>query len=131
MVINIAVNYVALGLLPAHDVVAGLGIGFGVANLVGAIIGGRILGVRLGGLDGPAVTQTLVRMHVATLPAAIFALAVSVMVGALFGIGHLGAFITLLVGGGGAVLLYLLFARAFRVRELADLTQSVTRRFRR
>jgi putative peptidoglycan lipid II flippase len=131
MVINIVVNYVALALLPAHDVVAGLGIGFGLANLVGAIVGGRILSVRLGGLDGPAVTQTLVRMHVATLPAAIFALAVSVMVGSLFGIGHLGAFITLLVGGVGAVLLYMLFARAFHVRELADLTQSVTRRFRR
>jgi putative peptidoglycan lipid II flippase len=131
MVTNIAVNYIALSVLPAHYVVAGLGIGFGLANLVGAIVGGRILSVRLGGLDGAAVTQTLVRMHVATLPAAIFALAVSVMVGSVFGIGHLGAFVTLLVGGVGAVLLYLLFARAFHVRELADLTQSVTRSFRR
>jgi len=131
MVTNIAVNYVALAVLPERDVVAGLGIGFGLANLVGAIVAGRILSLRLGGLDGPAVTQTLVRMHVAALPAAIFALAVSVMVGAVFGIGHLGAFLTLLVGGVGAVLLYLLFARAFHVRELADLTQSVTRRFRR
>jgi putative peptidoglycan lipid II flippase len=131
MVTNIAVNYIALGVLPRQDVVAGLGIGFGLANLLGAIVGGRILSVRLGGLDGPAVTQTLVRMHVATLPAAIFALAVAVMVGAVLGTGHLGAFVTLLVGGLGAVLLYLLFARAFHVRELADLTESVTRRFRR
>ena len=131
MVINIVVNLLALALLNTHDVVAGLGIGFGVANLVGAIVGGRILSRRLGGLDSAAVTQTLVRMHVATIPAALFALAVSVMVGAMFGIGHLGAFFTLLVGGIGAVLLYMLFARAFHVRELADLTQSVTRRFRR
>ncbi|MGH3400336.1 MAG: murein biosynthesis integral membrane protein MurJ [Streptosporangiaceae bacterium] len=131
MATNIAVNYIALEVLPARDVVAGLGLGFGLANLVGMIIAGRILSVRLGGLDGPRVTQTLVRMHVATIPAAVFALAVSVMFGALFGTGHLGAFATLLVGGGGALLLYMLFARALRVRELADLTQSVSRRFRR
>ena len=86
MITNIAVNYLALALLPARDVVAGLGLGFGLANLVGAIVAGRILSRRLGGLDGGAVTQTLVRMHVATIPAAIFALAVSVMVGAVFGI---------------------------------------------
>jgi putative peptidoglycan lipid II flippase len=131
MITNIAVNYLALALLPSRDVVAGLGLGFGLANLVGAIVAGRILSLRLGGLDGSAVTQTLVRMHVATIPAAVFALAVSVMAGAVFGTGHLGAFVTLLVGGIGAVLLYMLFARAFHVRELADLTQSVRRRFRR
>jgi putative peptidoglycan lipid II flippase len=131
MITNIAVNYLALALLPSRDVVAGLGLGFGLANLVGAIVAGRILSLRLGGLDGAAVTQTLVRMHVATIPAAVFALAVSVMAGAVFGSGHLGAFVTLLVGGIGAVLLYMLFARAFHVRELADLTQSVSRRFRR
>ena len=131
MITNITVNYLALALLPARDVVAGLGLGFGLANLVGAIVAGRILSLRLGGLNGSAVTQTLVRMHVATIPAALFALAVSVMAGAVFGSGHLGAFVTLLVGGIGALLLYMLFARAFHVRELADLTQSVSRRFRR
>jgi putative peptidoglycan lipid II flippase len=131
MITNIAVNYLALALLPARDVVAGLGLGFGLANLVGAIVAGRILSLRLGGLNGGAVTQTLVRMHVATIPAALFALAVSVMAGAVFGAGHLGAFVTLLVGGTGALLLYMLFARAFHVRELTDLTQSVSRRFRR
>ena len=131
MITNIAVNYLALALLPARDVVAGLGLGFGLANLVGAIVAGRILSLRLGGLNGSAVTQTLVRMHVATIPAALFALAVSVMAGAVFGSGHLGAFVTLAGGRHGALLLYMLFARAFHVRELTDLTQSVSRRFRR
>ena len=68
MITNITVNYLALALLPARDVVAGLGLGFGLANLVGAIVAGRILSLRLGGLNGSAVTQTLVRMHVATMP---------------------------------------------------------------
>ena len=131
MVTNIAVNIIALHALPARDVVAGLGLGFGLANLVGAIIAGRILSVRLGGVDGSRVTQTLVRMHVATVPAAVFALAVSILFGTLFGTGHLGAFATVLVGGVGAVLLYMLFARALHVRELADLIRSVTSRFRR
>jgi hypothetical protein len=35
------------------------------------------------------------------------------------------------LAGSGGLLLYVMFARAFRVRELAGLTETVTARFRR
>jgi putative peptidoglycan lipid II flippase len=130
-VTNIIVNFVALAVLPARDVVAGLGIGFGVANLIGTIIAGRVLSARLGGLDGPAVTRSLVRMHVAAIPAAVFALAASIMITSILGNGRFGALATVVVAGFGGLFLYILFARAFRVRELSALTASLSSRFRR
>ena len=45
--------------------------------------------------------------------------------------GRLGAFVTIVLAGCGGLLLYVMFARAFRIRELADLTETVTSRFRR
>jgi putative peptidoglycan lipid II flippase len=77
------------------------------------------------------VTQSLVRMHVATVPAAVFGLAVAIMMGSILGHGDFGALATVVVGGGGALLLYLLFARALHVRELAEVLSSLTSRFRR
>src|SRR6202046_910243 len=52
MVMNIAVNYGALAVLPPGYVVAGLGLGFGMANLLGSALAWRLLSRRLGGLDG-------------------------------------------------------------------------------
>ena len=60
---------------------AGLGVGFGLANLAGAVVAWRMLSRRIGGLDGRAVASSLVRMHVAACPPALFAIAVSLMVG--------------------------------------------------
>jgi putative peptidoglycan lipid II flippase len=131
MIVNIVFNLIALAALPPREVVAGLGIGFGLANLAGAIVAGRILSVRLHGLDGAAVTQSLVRMHVATIPAAVFAFGVAIMMGSVLSHGDFGALATVVVGGGGALLLYFLFARALHVRELTEVLSSLTSRFRR
>ena len=44
MIVNIVANLIALSVLPPrHELVAGLGVGFGVANLVGMVIAWRIL----------------------------------------------------------------------------------------
>ncbi|HUZ26090.1 MAG TPA: murein biosynthesis integral membrane protein MurJ [Streptosporangiaceae bacterium] len=131
MVMNIAANVIAQEVLPPGQVVAGLGVGFGLANVVGMMLASRVLGRRIGGLDGRAVTRSLVRMHAAAIPPALFALAVSVTVGVVLPPGHLSAVITVALAGAGGLLLYVLFAKAFRVQELADLTESVTSRFRR
>jgi putative peptidoglycan lipid II flippase len=131
MAMNIGANLLALAILPAHLVVAGLGVGFGLANLTGAVIAWRVLSRRIGGLDGPAVTSSLVRMHVASLVPALFAVAVSLMVGVLLPTGRLGAFVILALAGSGGLLLYVMFARALHVRELAGLTETVSARFRR
>jgi putative peptidoglycan lipid II flippase len=131
MAMNIAANYVALAVLPAREVVAGLGVGFGLANLLGAVLAWIVLSRRLGGLDGANVSSTLLRMHASAIPPTIFAIAISLMIGVVLPNGKLGAFVTIVLAGAGGLLLYVMFAKAFRVRELTDLTESVTGRFRR
>jgi murein biosynthesis integral membrane protein MurJ len=131
MGVNIGTNYAALAVLPAKDVVAGLGAGFGLANLSGTILAWFILSRRLGGLHGRSISSTLIRMHAASVPPAVFAIAISVMVGVVLPTGMLNALVTCALAGAGGLLLYVMFARAFRVTELAELTESVSGRFRR
>ena len=131
MGVNIGTNYAALAILPAKDVVAGLGAGFGLANLSGTILAWFILSRRLGGLHGRSIGSTLIRMHAASIPPAVFAIAISVMIGVVLPAGMLNALVTCALAGAGGLLLYVMFARAFRVTELAELTESVSGRFRR
>jgi putative peptidoglycan lipid II flippase len=131
MVLNIASNYVALAVLPPGQVVAGLGAGFGAANLLGAAIAWRILSRRLGGLSGHAIRRSLLRMHAAAIPAAALAIVVSLAARTALPAGVLGALATVVLAGGGAVTLYLLLARLFGVRELTELLAAMTARIRR
>jgi putative peptidoglycan lipid II flippase len=130
MAMNIAANLAALEFLPARLVVAGLGAGFGLANLVGAVAAWWVLSRRIGGLDGRAIWSSLRRMHIATIPAVIFAVAVSVMVNAVVSGGTIAAMIVVVLAGSGALLLYVMFAKAFQIREVSDLTSSLTARLR-
>jgi putative peptidoglycan lipid II flippase len=131
MVVNIAANLVALAILPPGHVVAGMGAGFGLANLAGAVVAWYVLTRRIGGLDGPAIRTSLVRMHLSAIPGMIFAIAVSVMVGVVLPAGRLGALVTVALAGCGAFLLYVLFAKALGVAELSDLAGTVRSRLRR
>jgi putative peptidoglycan lipid II flippase len=123
MAVNIVANLIALGMLPRSDLVAGLGAGFGVANLVGTVIAWRILSTRLRGLDGYRIGRSLVRMHAAALPAALLAMLVGVVTG--------NAYVVVMVGGGLAAGMYLLFARALKIEELTSLTGTVLSRLGR
>jgi murein biosynthesis integral membrane protein MurJ len=131
MAVNIAANLLALSVLPPSQVVAGLGAGFGAANLVGTLAAWAIVARRTGGLDGRRIGSTLLRMHLAAIPAVLFCLAWIVMVGVLIPAGTLSALVEVSVAGIGALLLYVMFARALGVAELNELTSSVTRRLRR
>jgi putative peptidoglycan lipid II flippase len=131
MVVNISANFIALAILPPRDIVAGLGVGYGLSNVLGAIVAWQVLSRRLNGLDGRAVTGSLVRMHGAAIAPSVFAIAVIVTVGSVLPAGFANAAITVVVAAVGAVLLYVMFAKALRVSELTDLTQSVMGRFRR
>jgi len=130
MAINITANLLALAILPPQHVVAGLGAGFGLASLVGTVIAWRVLSRRIGSLDGRRVGSALVRMYAASIPGVIFAVAVSVMVGAVIPEGRIAALVTVALGGSGAMLLYILFAKAFGVTELTEVTASVRARLR-
>jgi putative peptidoglycan lipid II flippase len=104
-------------------VVAGLGVGFGLANLLGTVISWRILSRRLHGLDGYVIGRSLVRMHAAAIPAALLAVIV-VLVTA-------NALVVVIIGGGLATGTYFMFARALRIDELASLMQTVGARLGR
>jgi putative peptidoglycan lipid II flippase len=130
MGIGIAGNLVALSVLPRPDVVAGLAVVYGIANLAGAIAGWALLLRRVGSLDGWNIARSLTRMHLATVPGLVFAVAV------IIGVGHVlhnpsaaYGFVVTVVGGGGAVVLYALCARALRVAEFGFLARTVTARF--
>jgi murein biosynthesis integral membrane protein MurJ len=118
MSLNITANLVAEHLVPNRDLVAALGVGFGLANLLGIILAWRILSRRVGGLDGRAIGSSVSRMYAATVPAALLALFVSLLVDNVVSGPRFASIITIVLGGGGALLVYLLFAQALRITEL-------------
>jgi putative peptidoglycan lipid II flippase len=131
MVVNIAASLLSLAVLPAGHVVTGVAASFGLANVTGTVASWRILSRRLRGLDGHAITRSLVRMHVAAVPGMIFALAASYMFGVIFAPGAVFGLATVIFGGCGALLLYVLFSRALRIGEFAELTSGLRARLRR
>ena len=131
MATNIVASLLALEVLPAGHVVEGLGVAFGLANVVGSVVSWRILSRRLGGLAGHQIAGTLGRMHAAAVPAMLFAWAVTFMVGVLLAPGPAYGLIVTVLGGGGGLLLYLLFARGLAISEVTDLMATVKTRLRR
>jgi putative peptidoglycan lipid II flippase len=128
--VRIAAGFGALLLLPPADVVAGLGVGFGISSLVMAVWLWRILSRRVGGLDNRRIGKTLVRMHVAAVPGMIFALAVSVIIDRVAPGGTVAALVSVAVGGTGGLVLYLLAARLLNVAEVSELMRSLRIRLR-
>jgi putative peptidoglycan lipid II flippase len=131
MAVRVAASYVALLVLPPADVVAGLGVGFGLSSVVMAVWLWWNLSRRVGGLDTRRVSRTLVRMHVAALPGMIFAVAATVLIDKVAPAGTITSLSIVAVGGAGGLLLYLLTARFLNVAEIGELTQMVRRRFGR
>ncbi|HYK26612.1 MAG TPA: lipid II flippase MurJ, partial [Streptosporangiaceae bacterium] len=131
MGVNIAACYVALALLPASHVVAGLAAGFGLGSLAGAVVAWLLLRRRLSGLEGRVIWSSLVRMHVAAIPAAVVALLITFATQSLLTAGRLEALVTVVVAGTGGAVTYVGIARLVRIPELADLARAVIARLRR
>jgi putative peptidoglycan lipid II flippase len=131
MITNIAASLLALDLMPAGHVVEGVAAAFGLANLAGTIVGWRILSSRMRGLEGHAIASSLVRMHLAAVPGAVFALAITFAVGVVLSPGPAFGLITVILGGSGGLLLYALFAKALRVSELTELGAGLRTRLGR
>jgi murein biosynthesis integral membrane protein MurJ len=130
MVASIAGALIAKSMLPGPHEVAGLAVAYGLANLVGTVAGWALLLRRVGSLDGWAIARSLTRMHLATVPGLVFALAV--MAGARH-VAHdpsaIYGLIVTVVGGGGAIGLFALCARSLRVAEFGFLMKTVAARF--
>ena len=131
MAVNIAASLLSLGLLPSGHVVEGLGVSFGLSNVVGAVVSWRLLSRRLSGLEGHWIAGSLIRMHGAGIPALIFAWATTFMVGVILSAGPLYGLITTVIGASGGLLLYVLFARALGITEVTDLGATVKARLGR
>ncbi len=131
MATNIAFSLLALAVLPAGHVVEGVAAAFGLANVVGTVISWRILSHRLHGLAGRQIAGSLVRMHLAAIPSLFFALAASLMVGVILPPGPAFGIVTVIIGGSGALLLYLLFAKALGISEVTELTSGLRTRLGR
>jgi putative peptidoglycan lipid II flippase len=131
MAANIGISLLVLNLAPTGHVVEGLAASFGISNVVGAVVSWCILSRRLGGLAGRQIADSLGRMHLAAVPALLFAWAVTFMVGVLFAPGAIFGFVTLFLGGSGGLLLYLLFSQALGISEVAALMSTVKTRLHR
>ena len=131
MATNIAASLLSLAVLPAGHVVEGVAAAFGLANVVGTVLSWRILSHRLHGLAGKQIAASLSRMHLAAIPSLLFALAATSMTGVILPPGPAYGIVTVIIGGGGALLLYLLFARALRITEVTELTSGLRNRLGR
>ena len=131
MATNIAASLLSLAVLPAGHVVEGVAAAFGLANVVGTVLSWRILSHRLHGLAGKQIAASLSRMHLAAIPGLLFALAATLMIGVILPPGPAYGIVTVIVGGSGALLLYLLFARALRITEVTELTSGLRDRLGR
>ena len=131
MITNIALSLFSLSTLPAGHVVEGVAAAFGIANVVGTVIAWGILSGRMRGLDGHRIASSLIRMHLAAIPGAIFALAITFSVGVILSPGPAFGIITAIIGGSGALLLYVLFAKAFGVDEVTELGSGLRTRLQR
>jgi len=120
MTVNIVANVLALNFVNGRDLVAALGAGFGLANVAGLILAWRILSVRLRGLGGWLICRSLVRMHAATIPAALIAVVVITITGNVYA--------DVIIGGGLALGMYVIFARVLRIDEVNGLTRTLLAR---
>jgi putative peptidoglycan lipid II flippase len=131
MIVNVVTNVAAFYWFPPSQVVAALGAGFGLANLVGTVVAWQILSRRLNGMGGREIGRSLLKMHAAALPAALFALGVAVAVTVVLGSGKVASLAVVVAGGAGALVIYLVAARALRVGEVTDLIGSLRSRLGR
>jgi putative peptidoglycan lipid II flippase len=122
-------DLVALKVLPPSQVVIGLGAVYGLVTVVGAGIAWPLLLRHVGSLDSRRITRSLVRMILATVPGLLWVLAVMAVAGSALRQGTLYGLASVIIGGGGAVLLYALCARMLRIDEFQVLVRTMTRRF--
>jgi murein biosynthesis integral membrane protein MurJ len=129
LVVGVIGALVALEVLPPTRTVVGLAFAYDMVTLSGAILAWPLLLRRVGSLDGWRITRALVRMFIATVPGLVFALIVMGVVGSFMHQGPVYGFITTVVGGGGAILLYAICARLLGIEEFKTLMKSVAGRF--
>lgn len=129
LIVGVIGDLVALQVLPPTQTVVGLAFAYDLVTVTGAILAWPLLLRRVGSLDGWRITRSLVRMLLATVPGLLFAFVVMAVVGSFMHQGSVYGFITTVVGGGGALVLYAICARLLGIEEFRTLMRSVAGRF--
>jgi putative peptidoglycan lipid II flippase len=129
LIVGVIGYLVALEVLPPTRTVVGLAFAYDLVTVSGAILAWPLLLRRIGSLDGWRITRSLVRMLLATVPGLLFALVIMAVVGSFMHQGSAYGFITTVVGGGGALVLYAICARLLGIEEFRTLMRSVGGRF--
>jgi putative peptidoglycan lipid II flippase len=132
LVVGVGGDLIALTVLPPRQVVVGLAAAYGLVTLTGATVAWPLQLRRVGSLDGWRITNSLVRMFLATLPGLVFAFVTMAVVGKVFPApGVLYGVVSTVVGGAGALILYAICARLLGIEEFRFLMRSVVGRFGR
>ncbi|GAA4618058.1 hypothetical protein GCM10023195_80920 [Actinoallomurus liliacearum] len=131
-VFNVAIS-ITLGLigyhtLPTDKIVMGISIALGVSWTFGCFVAAFILRRRLNGLGARHIVTSHVKIAVATVPALLFALAVHLVSFKFFYYNVLSSLGVLVIGGGGAMVLYFLVARLLRIPEMESLQRTMMAR---
>jgi putative peptidoglycan lipid II flippase len=130
---NIGLAVLITGAVTADDVASGLVLAYVGAYAVGAVVSYSYLSHLVGGLHTGTLVRFLARLVLATGVAAGVALGVRYGVGELWptGDGKVRALVRLVLVAGVDVTLFLLLARALRIREITGVLQLMTARLRR
>ena len=132
LVVGVGGDLIALTVLPPREVVVGLAAAYGLVTLTGATVAWPLQLRRVGSLDGWRITNSLVRMFLATLPGLVFAFVTMAVVGKVFPApGVLYGVVSTVVGGAGALILYAICARLLGIEEFRFLMRSVVGRLGR
>ncbi len=117
-------------LLPLRWIAVGVGAGQAISNLAGMAVGLVLARRRLEVLPLREVSRTYVRLGVASVLAAAAAYLVQLGLGQVLA-GKLYSPVALVTGGLVFVVIYVVAARALRVREIGDLVEPILERVRR
>jgi len=129
--VNVVIALALSRVLAADVLVVGLAGSYVLSYWVGFLLSGRVLGRRLGGLDGPRVVRTYLRLLVAGLAGALAALLVVALVHRSADSGTAGSAIAVVGGGAAGAAAYLAAAARLHVTELTGLLAAVRGRFAR
>ncbi|MEV6979864.1 murein biosynthesis integral membrane protein MurJ [Sphaerisporangium sp. NPDC051017] len=129
VVLNSALGFILYLTLPPRFIVMGLALSFTMAYVLGGAVAWRLAAAKVeGGLGGRAVASGLSRMYIASIPAAVIALAALWVTKEIAGITPLSSAIMLIAGGGAGGLIYLVASQRMRIAEITSIIGLVAGR---
>ncbi|MFJ8081619.1 murein biosynthesis integral membrane protein MurJ [Streptomyces sp. NPDC096205] len=130
--VNAGASALCYLLLPARWAVIGMAASYGLAYVIGVGVAWQRLRKRLGGdLDGARVLRTYARLCIASVPAALLSGAACYGITQALGLGVLGSFAALLLGGAVLLGVFYVAARRMRIEELNSMVGMVRGRLGR